>query len=214
MAGARPDPPSAARARLGEGAELAQTFEQCCPPPHAGFRGLAHHPDDRRKVTPPFSDFDVAVIRSERGVIAGGHRGTVWRTPIQRDVRPSQPGAAPRRPGRAPGVRRLSRAARQLRRIAEAREERDPLRRRSVLLRADRVAAVRAELLELALLVELAKAIDPDCWRELNRLLTSGCDSPLYNPEIHMSELRATLFFLRSRLMASPARSHHARHPS
>lgn len=36
----------------------------------------------------------------------------------------------------------------------------------------------------------------------LHRLLTDGCASPLYNCEVHPSELRATLYYVRSRLGA------------
>jgi hypothetical protein len=87
------------------------------------------------------------------------------------------------------------------------------VRRHYVLLRQDRAVAVRDELLELAALVERAWVIDSDCWTELHRLLTSGCDSPLYNADIHPSELRATLHFLRSRLRDAAADRPHARHP-
>ena len=37
----------------------------------------------------------------------------------------------------------------------------------------------------------------------LNPLLTDGCESPLYNPDVHPSELRATLYDVRSRLAAA-----------
>ncbi len=61
--------------------------------------------------------------------------------------------------------------------------------------------AVRTELLELAQLIEQAlDDVDPDCLNEVRRLLTDGCGSPLYNKDIHPSELLATLYFLRSRL--------------
>jgi hypothetical protein len=36
---------------------------------------------------------------------------------------------------------------------------------------------------------------------ELHSLLADGCDSPLYNSEIHVSELRATLYWVRARLV-------------
>ena len=32
---------------------------------------------------------------------------------------------------------------------------------------------------------------------ETHKLLTDGCDSPLYNRDIHVSELWATLYYLR-----------------
>ncbi|MGZ4192875.1 MAG: hypothetical protein ACXVRW_10530 [Solirubrobacteraceae bacterium] len=66
------------------------------------------------------------------------------------------------------------------------------------------MGAVRAELLEVAALLEQAPRVDPDCIAELLRLLTSGFDSPLFNSEIHPSELKATLYFLRSRLADHP----------
>ena len=31
----------------------------------------------------------------------------------------------------------------------------------------------------------------------IRKLLTDGCESPLYNRDIHMSELRAALYYLR-----------------
>ncbi len=61
----------------------------------------------------------------------------------------------------------------------------------------DRVADVRDDLLEVADLIELAAAADPSCLAEVRRLLTSGCDSPLYNPDLHVSELHASMYFLR-----------------
>ena len=33
--------------------------------------------------------------------------------------------------------------------------------------------------------------------RKESRLLTDGCESPLYNPDVHISELLATLHYLR-----------------
>jgi hypothetical protein len=39
----------------------------------------------------------------------------------------------------------------------------------------------------------------------IQNLLTDGCKSPLYNPEIHISELRATLYYLRSAHRLQPA---------
>ncbi len=60
--------------------------------------------------------------------------------------------------------------------------------------------AVREELLELAALIDQAHDVDPECLAEVRRLLMHGCDSPLYNPDIHPSEMAAALYFLRSRL--------------
>lgn len=64
----------------------------------------------------------------------------------------------------------------------------------------DRVGDVRDDLLEVADLIEQAAAADPSCLAEVRRLLTSGCDSPLYNPDLHVSELHASMYFLRCRL--------------
>jgi hypothetical protein len=92
-----------------------------------------------------------------------------------------------------------------LRTVARATPSRDPLRRRFDVLLYDRVAEVRADLLEIAQLLAVADDPGRDCVVELNRLLRDGCDSPLYNADIHPSELRATLYQVRSRL-TPPAR--------
>jgi hypothetical protein len=42
---------------------------------------------------------------------------------------------------------------------------------------------------------------DPTIIATLHELLANGCDSPLYNPTIHISELHATLQGVRSRLI-------------
>ena len=70
------------------------------------------------------------------------------------------------------------------------------------MLLLDRVATVRPELLELADALERCGDPDPAAVADLRRLLTDGCQSPLYNPEVHISELRATLYYLRSGLTA------------
>jgi len=101
-------------------------------------------------------------------------------------------------------ARRRARArrglARPLRRLARTSPEPDPVRRRYVLLLVDRVADVRDDLLEVADLIEQAATADPSCLAEVRRLLTSGCDSAAYNPDIHVSELQADMYFLRCRL--------------
>jgi hypothetical protein len=66
----------------------------------------------------------------------------------------------------------------------------------------DRVALVRADLLEIAGLLERAADPDPRCVTELHRLLTDGCESPLFNPDIHPSELLASVYYAHSRLTA------------
>lgn len=69
--------------------------------------------------------------------------------------------------------------------------------RHTVLLQ-DRAAAVKEELLEIALMLECADDLEVSWVSETHKLLTDGCDSPLYNRDIHVSELWATLHYLRS----------------
>jgi hypothetical protein len=90
--------------------------------------------------------------------------------------------------------------AKCLRRTAGVAVDRDPVRRRLRVLLPDRVAAVRSELLELADLLERADDPDPAPVAEVRALLTDGCRSPLYNRDVHVSELRATLYYLRAGL--------------
>jgi hypothetical protein len=84
-----------------------------------------------------------------------------------------------------------------LRRTADATPARDPLTRRAQPLLHDRVAAVRADLLSAADLLERAEDPQPECVDELRRLLSDGTGSPLLNEQVHISELRATLFYLQ-----------------
>ena len=67
----------------------------------------------------------------------------------------------------------------------------------------DRVRCVREQLLDIAWLLEESMDPDPRPVAELHKLLRDGCESPLYNPDIHESELRATLHYLRSALATS-----------
>jgi hypothetical protein len=39
----------------------------------------------------------------------------------------------------------------------------------------------------------------------IHKLLTDRCESPLFNPDIHVSELRATLYYLRGGHRLQPA---------
>ncbi len=68
--------------------------------------------------------------------------------------------------------------------------------RHTVLLQ-DRAAAVKAELIEIALTLESADDLEASWVAETHKLLTDGCGSPLYNRDIHVSELWATLYYLR-----------------
>lgn len=91
---------------------------------------------------------------------------------------------------------------RSLRQAAERPRRRDGARRRFEVLLVDRAASVRPELLELANALEECADPDPASLADLRRLLTDGCQSPLYNPDVHISELRATLYYLRAGLTA------------
>ncbi len=60
---------------------------------------------------------------------------------------------------------------------------------------------MRTELLEIAATLERAQNPDPACVATLHELLANGCDSPLYNPDIHISELYATVHYVRAGLV-------------
>ena len=94
----------------------------------------------------------------------------------------------------------LANLAASLRRAADRGQQRDRAGRKFDVLLLDRVAAVRPELLELADSLERSREPNPAAVADLRRLLTDGCRSPLYNPDIHISELRATLYYLRAGL--------------
>jgi hypothetical protein len=87
-----------------------------------------------------------------------------------------------------------------LRRTANHSEEPHPIARRRQALLHYRAAAVRTELLEIAAALERAHHPDRACVATLHNLLANGCDSPLYNPDVHVSELRATLHYVRTGL--------------
>jgi hypothetical protein len=93
-----------------------------------------------------------------------------------------------------------------LRRTVIRADERDPIRRRYLPLLLDRVMAIRADLLEIADYLDQVDDPDRSVVVALRSLLTDGCASPLYNDEIHISELRATLHYIRRHLHASVAR--------
>ncbi len=88
-----------------------------------------------------------------------------------------------------------------LRRTASRAHDPDPIRRHREMLLRYRAAAVRTELLEIAAALERTHHPDASIIATLHELLANGCDSPLYNPAIHISELHATLYGVRSRLV-------------
>jgi len=102
-------------------------------------------------------------------------------------------------------ARRRRRLIRRLRRLAAATPARDPLRRRADPWLHERLAAVRVDLIALADTLEHVAPADPLILREVQTLVADGCASPLLNSELHVSELHATLYYMRSRLDASPA---------
>jgi hypothetical protein len=90
-------------------------------------------------------------------------------------------------------MRKRRRLAESLRRVAKC----TATNSRYVLLLQDRVATVRDELLNLALMLEHADTLDASWVLAVHNLLTDGCESPLYNRDVHISELWATLYYLR-----------------
>lgn len=89
-----------------------------------------------------------------------------------------------------------------LRRTANRAHDTDPIRRRCEALLRYRAAAVRTDLLEIAATLERATNPNPACVATLHELLANGCDSPLYNAEIDISELHRILNRVRSGLWA------------
>ena len=67
----------------------------------------------------------------------------------------------------------------------------------------DRVASVRPAMLEIAALLEDASTPDPVCLALLAELLHDGC-SPLYNPNVHVTDLDTILRRVRAGLTQEP----------
>jgi hypothetical protein len=88
---------------------------------------------------------------------------------------------------------------------AVARRSRQEGQRRFDVLLSRRAAAVSGELLGLAALLDITDEPDPAAIDALVGLLTDGCESPLYNPSVHVSELYGTLLDVRRRLLRSGA---------
>jgi hypothetical protein len=94
--------------------------------------------------------------------------------------------------------------AEQLRRTAKDANDRNRWRACHDLLLRYRAALVRTELLEIAAMLEQVSDPDPACVTEIRDLLANG-DSPLYHPAVHVSELYATLYYIRAGLVSDPA---------
>jgi hypothetical protein len=87
-----------------------------------------------------------------------------------------------------------------LRRTAAETRRYDPIHCRYVALRRDRLSSAWSDLSEIATMLEHAPDPDPVCVAELRELVRNGGESPLYDSGTRGSELRATLYFVRSRL--------------
>lgn len=112
-----------------------------------------------------------------------------------------------RQRARLSSPRKRRKIVRWLRRTGRYDHEPHPFARRRGTLLHYRVAAVRTDLLEIAVMLERAPDPDPASVAALQHLLADGCDSPLYNPDIHISELVATLHYVRAGLgSARPGR--------
>jgi hypothetical protein len=110
--------------------------------------------------------------------------------------------AATHRRARLVSGRNRRALARRLRQTADVTSAPKPgtfRRRREPLLQL-RVAAVRADLLALAALLEHTNHPDPARVSALHQLLSAGPDSPLHNATIDVSELHAVLDYVRSGL--------------
>jgi hypothetical protein len=112
-----------------------------------------------------------------------------------RDAPPAGRGDAP--PSRRRDARRV---AGRLRAAVARATASGRVVRRSGLLLCDRVVAVQAELLEIAELLERAERPDAQAVTAVRRLLSDGLQSPLFDRDVHPSELLATLYFVRRRL--------------
>jgi hypothetical protein len=147
-------------------------------------------------------------IRAEPRRGGKAHTQTTNPTPAQLTADAQTDGAINTRVGilerwrqhRAERKRRV--IVRWLRRTANHAVDTDPIRRRREALLHYRTAAVRSDLLEIAAILERAHTPNPACVATLHELLANGCDSPLYNPDLHVSELRATVHHVRAELCA------------
>ncbi len=138
-----------------------------------------------------------------RSTVERGERGILER---RRELN------AERKRKRLVGARSRRRHARWLRGIANCANDPSPVRRHIEVLLHYRAAAVRTDLLELAAMLERAHEPDPACMAALHELLSDGRDSALYNPNIPVDELHATIEHVRAGLTSHPrgATRHHS----
>ena len=135
----------------------------------------------------------------ERGGPSAAPHGQSTFTTDRGIVQRSREHLAARKRARLVSPRSRRRLAQWLRRTAKNANDRNPIRRRHDVLLHYRAAAVRADLLEIAALLEQARDPDPDCVVAIRELLASG-DSPLFHPGVHISELYASLRAIRAGL--------------
>jgi hypothetical protein len=159
--------------------ELDETLERI----RTALETTATDPDDVEIETTP--------TQTPTPTAAGRVRGTARRWSSRRERRKLARLLRPR--SRRALVERLRRAASDANDRDRKRAETDGLLR-------DRAAAVRTDLLEIAALLEHAHDPDPASAREIHQLLASR-DSPLHDPDIHVSELHATLYYIRAGLI-------------
>jgi hypothetical protein len=150
------------------------------------------------QMTIPDTHFGHTGVRGEpksHTILERGHRLVVGR----------RAHTAKRKRARLTSARNRRTIARWLGRAAKHDHEPHPFARRRETLLHDRVAAVRADLLEITAMLECAPDPDRASIAALRDLLADGCDSPLYNSDVHMSELIATLHYIRAGLCAPQA---------
>jgi hypothetical protein len=124
----------------------------------------------------------------------------MWRTPPEPNLAPTV----------RPGARRLAERSRDrqrirlvggLRSVARRANTRPRASRYEVLL-CERASTVRPQLLEVAASLERAADPEPDTLEALRSLLTDGCTSPLYNPEVPAAHLLTILDRVQAELDA------------
>ena len=143
----------------------------------------------------PAADLHATLARAS-AELAGPSPGTAQ--PQRANQPPSSGRSALRRWHERAADRKRRVLVKWLRRTANHTDQPQPLARRRQTLLADRTAAVRSDLLQIAAALEHTHDPNPASVTELHQLLANGCDSPLYNPDIHISELRATVHYLRA----------------
>jgi len=115
----------------------------------------------------------------------------MWRTPPEPETTSARAGAQARRSARIRD-RRRQRLVAALRSVARQAGTHATPRRGDLLLR-DRAAGVRPQLLELAAALERVAEPPSETLRTVRWLLTDGCTSPLWNPDVPAAVLGPAL---------------------